>query len=175
MNDLKEQFLQLLGLAKRASRAELGEDGVSGAVASGKARLVLLASDAAENSVRRVHYMMEESHAVVISVPFTKAELGGSCGRGSCAMMAITESGLALSAAKKLALFSPGKYDDAVKTLEAKDKHVSARAAAPKSVPVNNYVNYTLEVALFGYFKYDKIKSRYMILQRVLIFRLRTL
>lgn len=132
MNDLKEQFLQLLGLAKRASRAELGEDGVSGAVASGKARLVLLASDAAENSVRRVHYMMEESHAVVISVPFTKAELGGSCGRGSCAMMAITESGLALSAAKKLALFSPGKYDDAVKTLEAKDQRIRSRRGTKK-------------------------------------------
>ncbi len=132
MNDVKEQFLQLLGLAKRASRAELGEDGVSGAVGSGKARLVLLASDAAENSVRRVQYMTEEGHAVVLSVPFTKAELGSACGRGSCAMMAITESGLALSAVKKLSLVAPGTYDDAVKTLEAKDKRIRSRRGTKK-------------------------------------------
>ena len=44
--DLNEAFLRQLGLAKRAGRAELGEDGVSGAAAAGKARLVLLASPA---------------------------------------------------------------------------------------------------------------------------------
>ena len=33
--DLKEAFLRQLGLAKRAGRAELGEDGLSGAAAAG--------------------------------------------------------------------------------------------------------------------------------------------
>ena len=127
MNDLKMDFLRLLGLAKRASKAELGEDGVSSAVLSGKARVIFLASDAAESTTRRVSYMTEESHAVVVSVPFTKAELGGSCGRGNCAMMAITETGLALSAVQKLSLVSPGTYDDALQKLQAKDARIRSR------------------------------------------------
>ena len=130
--DLRENVLQLLGLAKHAGHAELGEDGVSGAVSTGKARLVLLASDTAANSVRRVQFMTEESHAVVLSVPFTKSELGGACGRSSCAMMAITETGLALSAAKKLALLCPGKYDEAVTLLAQKDSRIRARRGTKK-------------------------------------------
>ena len=125
--DPKAAFLRQLGLAKRASRAELGEDGVSGAAAAGKARLVLLASDAADNSVRRAHNFTEGSHAVVLSVPFTKEELGAACGRGSCAMLAITESGLALSAAVKLAAAFPEQYDEAVQSLQAKDERIRQR------------------------------------------------
>lgn len=130
--DLREDFLRLVGLAKRAGRAELGEEGVGSAAAAGKARLVLLASDAAENSVRRAYHFTEGGHAVLLKVPFTKEELGGACGRGSCAMLAITESGLALSAVKKLSLFVPGTYDEAVKTLAAKDDRIRARRGTRK-------------------------------------------
>ncbi len=127
MTDLKEAFLRQLGLAKRAGRAELGEDGVSSAAAAGKARLVLLASDAAENTVRRARNFTEGSHAVVLSVPFNKETLGAACGRGSCAMLAVTESGLALSAAAKLAAAFPGSYEEAVEALQAKDERIRRR------------------------------------------------
>ena len=127
MTDLKEAFLRQLGLAKRAGRAELGEDGVSSAAAAGKARLVLLASDAAENTVRRARNFTEGSHAVVHSVPFNKETLGAACGRGSCAMLAVTESGLALSAAAKLAAAFPGSYEEAVEALQAKDERIRRR------------------------------------------------
>lgn len=127
MTDLNEAFLRQLGLAKRAGRAELGEDGVSSAAAAGKARLVLLASDAAKNTVRRARNFTEGSHAVVLSVPFNKETLGAACGRGSCAMLAITESGLALSAAVKLAAAFPGSYEDAVEALQAKDERIRRR------------------------------------------------
>ena len=106
--ETKTDFLRLLGLAKRAGRAELGEDGVSGAAADGKARVVFLAVDAAKNSVRRARNATDSGHAEVLSVPFTKEELGAACGRGSCAMLAITESGLAASAVQKLAVCCPG-------------------------------------------------------------------
>lgn len=127
MTDLKEAFLRQLGLAKRAGRAELGEDGVSSAAAAGKARLVFLASDAAENTVRRARNFTEGSHAVVLSVPFNKETLGAACGRGSCAMLAVTESGLALSAAAKLAAAFPGSYEEAVEALQAKDERIRRR------------------------------------------------
>ena len=79
--ETKTDFLRLLGLAKRAGRAELGEDGVSGAAADGKARVVFLAVDAAKNSVRRARNATDSGHAEVLSVPFTKEELGAACGR----------------------------------------------------------------------------------------------
>lgn len=127
--EAKTGFLHLLGLAKRAGRTELGEDGVSGAAADGKARVVFLAADAAENSIRRARNATASSHAEVLSVPFTKEELGAACGRGSCAMLAITESGLAASAVQKLAVCCPGVYDDSVQRLQEKDKRIRARRA----------------------------------------------
>ncbi len=123
----QEAFLRLLGLAKRAGRAELGEDGVTGAAAAGKARVVFLAQDASENSMRRARHSIGSGHAVLIQVPFSKEVLGAACGRGSCAMLAITESGLAASAAAKLALAFPGKYDEAAQLLREKDNRIRAR------------------------------------------------
>ena len=45
--------LHLLGIARKAGRLEIGEEPVAAAVRAGHARLVLVAGDAAENSVRR--------------------------------------------------------------------------------------------------------------------------
>ena len=132
MSDIREDFLRLLGLAMRASRAEIGEDGVADAIAAGKARVIFLASDAAENSTRRVYNLTRDTHAVVVKIPFTKEELGGAFGRGSCAMVAITESGFALSAANKLALISPGTYDDVVQTLRSLDERIRSRRGTNK-------------------------------------------
>lgn len=132
MNDMREDFLRLLGLAMRASRAEVGEDGVADAISAGKARVIFLASDAAENSTRRVYHLTSDTHAVVLKVPFTKEELGGAFGRGSCAMVALTESGFALSAANKLSLVSPGTYDDAVQTLRSLDERIRSRRGTNK-------------------------------------------
>ena len=126
-NDLREDFLRLLGLAKRAGRAELGEDGVAGAAAAGKARLVILARDAAENSLRRARNLTAGGHSALAQVPFSKEELGAACGRASCAMLAVTESGLAAAAAEKLALAFPGKYDEAAQQLREKDRRIRAR------------------------------------------------
>ena len=75
-NDPKSAFLQLLGLARRAGRAELGEDGVGAALAAGKGRVVFLAADAAENSARRAAHFSEGHHAVIMRAPCSKEELG---------------------------------------------------------------------------------------------------
>ena len=125
--DLKEDFLRLLGLAKRAGRAELGEDGVGSAAQSGKARVIFLASDAADNSARRVRNFTEGTHIAVLSIPVSKEELGAACGRGVCAMLAITESGLAAAAVSKLALLCPGTYDEAARILQEKDVRIRQR------------------------------------------------
>ena len=88
--ETKTDFLRLLGLAKRAGRAELGEDGVSGAAADGKARVVFLAVDAAKNSVRRARNATASGLSLIHiypshkrhSAPFKTHSLRGApCGR----------------------------------------------------------------------------------------------
>ena len=50
---MNEKALRLLGLARRARRLEAGEEPVVILCRSGKARLVLLASDAGGHTLRR--------------------------------------------------------------------------------------------------------------------------
>ena len=48
-----DSVLHLLGIARKAGRLEVGEEPVGGAARSRQAKLIVVASDAAENSVRR--------------------------------------------------------------------------------------------------------------------------
>lgn len=110
----------LLGLARRAGKAELGEESVAAAILSHKARVILVASDAADNTRRKIENLAGQGSAPVLLLPLTKAELGGALGRGSCAVTALTDMGLAAAAAKKLSALEPGAYDDAARALDKK-------------------------------------------------------
>ena len=55
-----------------------------------------------------------------LELPFTKEELGFHLGRGSCAMLALTDAGLAASVADKLALRDPDRYGPAAQQLREK-------------------------------------------------------
>ena len=94
--------LGYLGLARRAGKLEIGEDGTCGAIRSKKAQAVFLAEDAAENSRRRATNLAEAHSIPVYTVNATKAELGHAVGRDLCAMLAVCDAGLALAAAKTL-------------------------------------------------------------------------
>ena len=122
-----DPILHLLGLAKKAGRLEIGEEPVGAAARAHQARVLLLAADAAPNTVRRAAHFGEAGGALWLQMPFTKAELGEQLGRSSCAMLAVTESGLALSAAAKLAAAFPGSYEEAVEALQAKDERIRRR------------------------------------------------
>ena len=50
---MREKALKLLGLMRRANAIQPGEDRAGEAVQAGKAKLLLLASDAADNARRR--------------------------------------------------------------------------------------------------------------------------
>lgn len=105
-----EPFLDLLGMARKAGRLEVGEEPVGAAARAGKAKLLLLACDAAENTVRRANHFAEAGHVTALTVPYTKGELGAAVGRGSCAMLALTDAGFAASLTGKLALRDPERY-----------------------------------------------------------------
>src|SRR5699024_5920612 len=71
-----EDALRLLGLARKAGRLEIGEEPVAAAARAGKARLILAAADAADNTLRRAYHFTQEGNAPLMEVPWTKGELG---------------------------------------------------------------------------------------------------
>ena len=94
--------LGYLGLARKAGRLEIGEDGTCGSIRSKKASAVFLASDAAENSCRRAKTLAAAHGIPCFRVPASKTELGPALGREVVAMLAVCDKGLALAAAKTL-------------------------------------------------------------------------
>ncbi|MCI9264476.1 MAG: 50S ribosomal protein L7 [Oscillospiraceae bacterium] len=91
----------LLGIARKAGKLEVGEESVSSAAKAHKARALLLASDAGERTRRHAESLVT-GNCPLLPAPLTKAELGGAVGRGSCAILALTDAGLANAAAQKL-------------------------------------------------------------------------
>ena len=115
-----DPILHMLGLARKAGRLEIGEEPVGAACRARQAKLVLLACDAASNTFRRAAHFGEAGNVLWLEVPFTKAELGFALGRGSCAMLALTDVGFASSLVQKLSARDPEKYGPAAQQLKAK-------------------------------------------------------
>ena len=115
-----DPILYLLGLARKAARLEIGEEPVGAACRARQARLVLIAGDAAPNTARRAAHFGEAGNVLWLSLPQTKEELGFALGRGSVAMLALTDIGFAASVVKKLAAADPEKYGAAAASLDTK-------------------------------------------------------
>ena len=92
---MAEKSLQLLGLARKGGNVAIGEDPVGTAAASGKARLIILAADAASHTRRRASSFGTLHNTPVIFISADKTTLGGIFGRGSVAMAALTDIRLA--------------------------------------------------------------------------------
>ena len=96
----------LLGIARKAGKLESGEEAVTAAAKAHKARALLLASDAGERTRRHAESLVS-GNCPLLPTPLTKAELGGAVGRGSCAILALTDTGLANAAAQRLETVDP--------------------------------------------------------------------
>ena len=122
-------ILSLLGLALRGGRLVMGEEPVEAVARARDARVLLLASDAADNTRRRVEHFAEAGACLWLRVPFTKAELGRQFGRTSVAVAAVTDVGLASAVVNKLAALDPEAYGEAAQKLELKAKRAAERRA----------------------------------------------
>ena len=80
-----DKTLGMLGLAQKAGRVQIGEEPVGTAAAAGKARLILLASDAASNSRNRAAKFAALHGTPLLDLPYDIQSLGGIFGRASCA------------------------------------------------------------------------------------------
>ena len=126
-----DKSLNYLGLARKAGKAELGEEPVGAAARALHAHLIIVASDASDHTWRRAKSYVAGTDQQCIRVPFTKDEIGFIIGRSSLAMAAITDPALALSFVKSLE--HPEKYQDAAAYLEQRVKKVRQRRQEEKA------------------------------------------
>lgn len=124
--------LHFLGLAKKAGCLEIGEEPCVAAVRSGKARVLLTAADAAENSRRRAAVLAGDTVPHIL-LPFHKHELGAEVGRGTPGILAITDVGMAAGFAAKLSAEFPGQFTDAADTLSQKNAKARQRQSEAKA------------------------------------------
>ena len=94
--------LTLLGLMRRANALSIGQDKAIPSVKSGKAKLLLIPSDATDRTVKNAECAVNNSKAQLIQVPYTSVEMAQAIGIENCMMLAITDEGFAKSFIKSL-------------------------------------------------------------------------
>ncbi len=116
-----DKAFNFLGLCKKAGSLLTGEDGVGGAARSGKAQLIMTASDTAPNTSKKAANLADLSGAVFLRLPYDKDSLGELLNKNVCAIMAVTDLGLATAFAEKLtAEHETPDYTEVLSALRAK-------------------------------------------------------
>ena len=95
--------------------------------------LMVTAADAAQNSLDRARRWAESGGAAHTPVPWDKETLGYALGRGSCAMAALTDRGLAGVLAEKLVRADVGRRPSLEPLLHENKNGRAQRPAAPET------------------------------------------
>ena len=114
---MMEKVLSLLGLMKKAGAIACGEDNSSEAVRDGKAKALILASDASDNARKRAENLCSGRKLIKLDVECTKAELAWALGMSGCAMAAVCDLGFAVALVRELCRVKPGEYDEVYELL----------------------------------------------------------
>lgn len=122
-----ERVLSMIGLALKAGRVEIGEEPVGAAARAKKARVILVASDAAPASARRASSFAQAGACILLTIPASKDALGRALGRTSVAMAAVTDIGLAGAIVRKLSELDPDAYGQAAEQLALKARRAQER------------------------------------------------
>ncbi len=124
-----DKALGLFGLAKKGGNAAVGEEPVTDAVRSGRAAVIFVAADAAANTAHRACGLAKKGQTVFLALPYTREELGAALGRQYCAVLALTDAGLAAAAVRALADGpEPGLAALVLQKMEAEEKQPVRRA-----------------------------------------------
>ena len=83
-----------LGLAQKAGKVASGDFAVRSALKSGKAKLLIVAADAAPNSKKDMDYLAEVAGVEVIEL-LTRDELGFAIGKAKRTALVITDNNFA--------------------------------------------------------------------------------
>lgn len=115
-----DKALNLLGMMRRAHAIETGEDNSIDTVRAGKAKLVVCAADIAENALRKLENAVSGRSAMLIRLPYTKAELSDAMGVPGGAVAAITDLGFANALMKLLGELDAQGYGEAAQEIAAR-------------------------------------------------------
>ena len=128
---MSEKALGLLGLARRGRLLEVGEEPVGIACRSGKARLLLIAKDAADHTFRRARSFCRTGKPPYICAPYTKEELGNALGCNACALCVLTDAPMAKAVLE--ALDEPEKYRQIIELLNEQCRRIEKRRQEEKA------------------------------------------
>lgn len=117
-----DKALNYLALARKAGRAELGEEPVGAAARAQHARLIIVASDASDHTWRRARSFAAGTGQQCLRVGYTKDELGQAIGRSDLAIAAFTDPALALAFVE--ALGQPEKCREVLEDLQDRTRRV---------------------------------------------------
>ncbi len=123
--------LQLLSLARKGRRIEVGEEPVGVAARTGHARLIVVASDASDHTLRRIRNLVAGTNQPYLQIPFSTDELGAALGRQLCAAAALTDPALAQAFVK--ALDNPEQYADLLAGLNKRVERIQRRQKEHKA------------------------------------------
>lgn len=127
----QNRTLGLLSISRKGGNLTVGEEQVGAVARAGRARLLLVASDASEHTVRRARSFVAGTAQPMLIVSFTKDELGQALGVSSCAIAAITDVRLAQAFVKTLG--EPEKYTQLLKDLDVRVQRVEKRREEEKA------------------------------------------
>lgn len=124
---MTDAVLSMLGLALKAGKVDIGEEPVGAAARAKKARVILVADDAAPSSQRRARSFAESGACLCLTIPQKKDDLGRALGRTSVAMCAVTDIGFACAVAEKLSRLDEARYGPALSALQVKAQRARQR------------------------------------------------
>ena len=94
MNETKA--IRYLSLAAKSGMIVTGGDEVEKAIRHGKNGLLVLASDAGQNTIRRAEHFAQSRFVTLERSAYTKSQIAAAVGRGSSVALAlVTDGGLA--------------------------------------------------------------------------------
>ena len=128
---MEARALNYLSLARKAGKAELGEEPVGDMARTGKAYLIAVAADASDHTWRRAKSFAAGTEQQCVRLPYTKEEMGAAVGRTSLAIAAVTDAALALALLKSLP--NPEACKAAIEVLDAKSKKLKKRQDEAKA------------------------------------------
>ncbi|MBQ2893649.1 MAG: 50S ribosomal protein L7 [Oscillospiraceae bacterium] len=126
-----DKALNYISLARKAGKAELGEEPAGAAARALHAHLIVVACDASDHTWRRAKSYAAGTDQQCIRLPYTKDDIGMAIGRTSLAIAAITDAALALALVQ--ALPQPEKYAAAADVLTAKSQRQKKRQSEAKA------------------------------------------
>ena len=126
-----DKVLNYLALARKAGKAELGEEPVGAAARALHAHLILVASDASDHTWRRAKSFAAGTNQQCIRLSYTKDEMGFAIGRQALAIAAVTDAGMALAMVE--ALGQPEKHKAVIEALTERVNRLRQRQNEAKA------------------------------------------